>query len=118
MQAIVSNSNSGDDEQNCPVCLESLSFSFKLPGEKPHIVPECNHALHEACFTAVYGPVVKGAPRQTSLGLCGVCRRPMKLNDGDSGKGNSEWAATPRSAPLLTRLLFRRTCFVDGYGRS
>jgi hypothetical protein len=29
------------------VCLEPLSFSFRLPGEKPHIVPECGHALHE-----------------------------------------------------------------------
>jgi hypothetical protein len=36
-----------DDEAECPVCLEPLSFSFRLPGEKPHIVPECGHALHE-----------------------------------------------------------------------
>lgn len=36
-----------DDEQPCPVCLEPLSFSFRLPGEKPHIVPDCGHALHE-----------------------------------------------------------------------
>jgi len=36
-----------DDEGECPVCLEPLSFSFRLPGEKPHIVPECGHALHE-----------------------------------------------------------------------
>ena len=41
-----------DDEGECPVCLEPLSFSFRLPGEKPHIVPECGHALHE-----VYHPV-------------------------------------------------------------
>jgi hypothetical protein len=27
--------------------VESLSFTFRLPGEKPHIVPECGHALHE-----------------------------------------------------------------------
>jgi hypothetical protein len=38
-----------DDERECPVCLEPLSFSFHLPGEKPHIVPECSHALHEVC---------------------------------------------------------------------
>ena len=37
------------DEGECPVCLEPLSFSFRLPGEKPHIVPECGHALHEVC---------------------------------------------------------------------
>lgn len=40
---------STEDEQDdaiCPLCTESLSFSFRLPGEKPHIVPECGHALH------------------------------------------------------------------------
>ena len=98
----------------CPVCLEPLSFSFRLPGEKPHIVPECGHALHEvlpllppifsctadrssyppqACFTAVYGPPPGasklGVIRKTNLGVCGVCRRPMKVGDGDSGKSNS-----------------------------
>jgi hypothetical protein len=44
---VVSNTDSLDDEEDCPVCLEPLSFSFRLPGEKPHIVPECGHALHE-----------------------------------------------------------------------
>lgn len=104
-----------DDDGECPVCLEPLSFSFRLPGEKPHVVPECGHALHEvrhyldvyfehftltssriqACFSAVYGPLpgsTRGAaPRKTSLGVCGVCRRPMKVGDGDGGsKSNSE----------------------------
>ena len=31
----------------CPSCLEPLSFSFRPPGEKPHIVPKCEHALHK-----------------------------------------------------------------------
>lgn len=44
---VVSNHDATDDEEECPVCLEPLSFSFRLPGEKPHIVPECGHALHE-----------------------------------------------------------------------
>jgi hypothetical protein len=44
---VVSNHDTFDDEEECPVCLEPLSFSFRLPGEKPHIVPECGHALHE-----------------------------------------------------------------------
>lgn len=44
---VVSNRDSNDTEDECPVCLEPLSFSFRLPGEKPHIVPECGHALHE-----------------------------------------------------------------------
>ncbi len=44
---VVSSHDSSDEEEECPVCLEPLSFSFRLPGEKPHIVPECGHALHE-----------------------------------------------------------------------
>ncbi|KAJ7247653.1 Pleckstrin homology domain-containing protein [Mycena haematopus] len=89
---VVSNQENPEDEEECPVCLEPLSFSFRLPGEKPHIVPECGHALHEACFTAVYGPPPSQArstvPRKSNLGVCGVCRRPMKVGDGDSSKSN------------------------------
>jgi len=48
---VVSSHDSSEDEEDCPVCLEPLSFSFRLPGEKPHIVPECGHALHEVCFS-------------------------------------------------------------------
>ena len=44
---VVSSHDAADEEDECPVCLEPLSFSFRLPGEKPHIVPECGHALHE-----------------------------------------------------------------------
>ena len=44
---IVSSRDATEEEAECPVCLEPLSFSFRLPGEKPHIVPECGHALHE-----------------------------------------------------------------------
>ena len=44
---VVSNHSGVEDDDECPVCLEPLSFSFRLPGEKPHIVPECGHALHE-----------------------------------------------------------------------
>lgn len=47
---VVSSRDSTEDEEECPVCLEPLSFSFRLPGEKPHIVPECGHALHEVRF--------------------------------------------------------------------
>lgn len=102
---VVSNNHDTlDDENDCPVCLEPLSFSFRLPGEKPHVVPECGHALHEvssailpvifpthappqACFTAVYGPLPgQNKSRKLNLGVCGVCRRPMK---GDVGKSNS-----------------------------
>ena len=44
---VVSSHDSSEEGEECPVCLEPLSFSFRLPGEKPHIVPECGHALHE-----------------------------------------------------------------------
>lgn len=49
----------------------------------------------QACFTAVYGPPPGSsrpgpAVRKSSLGVCGVCRRPMKIGDGDGGKTNSE----------------------------
>jgi hypothetical protein len=43
-----------DDDGECPVCLEPLSFSFKLPGEKPHVVPECGHALHEVSLGVLF----------------------------------------------------------------
>ena len=46
-QVTLSSTDDKDDEEKCPVCCESLSFTFRLPGEKPHVVPECGHALHE-----------------------------------------------------------------------
>ncbi|KAL1684044.1 Pleckstrin homology domain-containing protein [Schizophyllum commune] len=104
---VVSSQDANDDEDECPVCLEPLSFSFRLPGEKPHIVPECGHALHEACFTAVYGPPpnqARGLPRKSNLGVCGVCRRPMKVGDGDGGKSNKLALLTgmgDRNAPTV-----------------
>ncbi|KAF8906308.1 Pleckstrin homology domain-containing protein [Gymnopilus junonius] len=96
---VVSSHNAPDDDDECPL---------PPPGEKPHIVPECGHALHEACFTAVYGPPPshhgRAVPRKTNLGVCGVCRRPMKVGDGDSGKSNKLAALTgmgdSRAAPL------------------
>lgn len=51
---VVSNHDANDEEEECPVCLEPLSFSFRLPGEKPHIVPECGHALHEVFLPFYY----------------------------------------------------------------
>ena len=36
-----------DSGETCPVCVESLSATYRLPGEQPPIVPECGHALHE-----------------------------------------------------------------------
>ncbi|KAI0039358.1 hypothetical protein FA95DRAFT_1684325 [Auriscalpium vulgare] len=106
---VVSSHDSSGEEDECPVCLEPLSFSFRLPGEKPHIVPECGHALHEACFIAVYGPPpgagrAGGVLRKSNLGVCGVCRRPMKVGDGDGGKSNKLAALTGMGDPTSAAL--------------
>ncbi|KAH9067566.1 Pleckstrin homology domain-containing protein [Lactarius vividus] len=121
---VVSSHDSSEEEEECPVCLEPLSFSFRLPGEKPHIVPECGHALHEACFTAVYGPVPgpgrsTAILRKSNLGVCGVCRRPMKVGDGDGGKSN-KLAALTGMADRNTPMLFpgRETPTVVGRGAN
>lgn len=54
---VVSSHDATEDEEDCPVCLEPLSFSFRLPGEKPHIVPECGHALHEVSGICLSSPL-------------------------------------------------------------
>ncbi|PWN34354.1 uncharacterized protein FA14DRAFT_71693 [Meira miltonrushii] len=81
-----SNSDVGPEEVTCPVCLELLSF--RLAGEKAHVVPLCGHALHHACFTAVYGSVESVLKAQSSKGnkhsppgMCGVCRRLIVLGE-------------------------------------
>ncbi|GAA97448.1 uncharacterized protein L969DRAFT_94495 [Mixia osmundae IAM 14324] len=67
------------ESEICPVCIESLSL--KLSTERHHITPRCGHSLHEACFEAVYGDVAHARQTNASIGLCGVCRRDMKLGD-------------------------------------
>ncbi|CAE6509337.1 unnamed protein product [Rhizoctonia solani] len=94
---VVRNDPNADIEEDCIICGESLSFSFRLPGEKPHIVPECGHALHEACFTAVYGQINQsraGPLPRKNLGVCGVCRKPIRVGDGDGAKSNKLAALT------------------------
>jgi hypothetical protein len=72
---VVSNHDALDDEDECPVCLESLSFSFRLPGEKPHIVPECGHALHEVrAFLYQLGEAVAVVPTLTFRDRSSSCR--------------------------------------------
>lgn len=63
---------SAEDEQDdtiCPLCTESLSFSYRLPGEKPHIIPECGHALHN-----VSGADVQVVAQLTQGLLCRMLR--------------------------------------------
>ncbi|SNX83906.1 related to CDC24 - Guanine nucleotide exchange factor (GEF or GDP-release factor) [Melanopsichium pennsylvanicum] len=90
-------------EVDCPVCLEPLSH--RLAGEKPHVVPICGHALHNACFTAIYGPPeallaalnpgsrLRGAAAGSRHsvgppGMCGVCRKPIALGEANAIKSN------------------------------
>lgn len=72
----VVSSHDSDDEEACPVCLEPLSFSFRLPGEKPHIVPDCGHALHEVCDVSV------PAHHHRSLEYSTFCRLALLLYTG------------------------------------
>lgn len=90
-------------EVECPVCLEPLSH--RLAGEKPHVVPSCGHALHNACFTAIYGlpeallaaqnpgSRLRGAAAASRHsvgppGMCGVCRKPIALGEGNTSKSH------------------------------
>ncbi|GAA5922586.1 VWA and PH domain-containing RING finger protein [Sporobolomyces koalae] len=74
------------EEETCPICLELLSL--KLAGEKADVVPVCGHRLHHSCFEAVYGDVARAKTKTSgSLGLCGVCRRDMKIGDGSDAPG-------------------------------
>ncbi|ETS62263.1 von willebrand ring finger domain-containing protein [Moesziomyces aphidis] len=106
----ISNSMSGASttftemaEVDCPVCLEPLSH--RLAGEKPHVVPTCGHALHNACFTAIYGSPEALLAAQNSAsrlrpagsasrhsvgppGMCGVCRKPIALGEGNTSKSH------------------------------
>ncbi|WVQ73592.1 hypothetical protein IAR50_003171 [Cryptococcus sp. DSM 104548] len=69
----------------CPVCVEPMGATYRLPGEKPPIVPECGHALHEECFSHVYRSIPPEGSRRI-LGVCGVCRQPMQLADAPTKK--------------------------------
>ncbi|QRV89313.1 von willebrand and RING finger protein [Ceratobasidium sp. AG-Ba] len=109
-----------ETDEDCIICGESLSFSFRLPGEKPHIVPECGHALHEACFTAVYGPLPSskmGVLPRKNLGVCGVCRKPIRVGDGDGGKSNKLAALTGMGDKSTTAVYPGRESTVAGPSR-
>ncbi|KAG0141774.1 hypothetical protein CROQUDRAFT_663346 [Cronartium quercuum f. sp. fusiforme G11] len=67
---------------------------MRLKGEKPHVVPSCGHNLHASCFEAVYGNISEARKTGQILGLCGVCRRDMRLGDMVSG------GPAPRTTPL------------------
>ncbi|PLW22557.1 hypothetical protein PCASD_16137 [Puccinia coronata f. sp. avenae] len=68
---------------NCPVCVEDLKM--KLMGEKPLVIPKCGHRLHASCFEAVYGSLEEARRTGDVLGLCGICRKDMRLNASGGG---------------------------------
>ncbi|ODO06033.1 hypothetical protein L198_01262 [Cryptococcus wingfieldii CBS 7118] len=85
LQPVVVSTQDEDEDDMCPVCVEPMGATYRLPGEKPPIVPECGHALHEECFSHVYGTPPPEGSRKV-LGVCGVCRQPMKLAEGGAKK--------------------------------
>jgi hypothetical protein len=70
-----------------------------------------SRAHDQECFVTVYGDVPPEGSRK-NLGVCGVCRQPMRIAEGERhrGKGgNSEWRK--RSTPALT---MHRTRYAHG----
>ncbi|BGP36660.1 hypothetical protein JCM10449v2_000561 [Rhodotorula kratochvilovae] len=89
------------EEDSCPICLELLSL--RLAGEKPHVVPVCGHRLHHSCFEAVYGDVQRAKSKTSgSLGLCGVCRRDMKVGEASDGPGKTNKFAKLSGLPSVS----------------
>lgn len=101
------------DEPECPVCLEALSL--RLKGERQHIVPNCGHAMHHDCFSALYGDpklVHAAQERKDRAGLlrksstpaenddlvCQVCRKHIVL-------GGCDKMAVSKSAALMGSVL-------------
>ncbi|KNZ57643.1 hypothetical protein VP01_210g22 [Puccinia sorghi] len=58
---------------------------MKLMGEKPLVIPKCGHRLHASCFEAVYGSLEEARRTGDVLGLCGICRKDMRLVSSGTG---------------------------------
>ncbi|KAI0642348.1 hypothetical protein C8Q79DRAFT_247500 [Trametes meyenii] len=102
---VVSSHDASDEEEECPVCLEPLSSSFRLPGEKPHIVPECGHALHEVSFTSLRAlrlrtPSPPPPPRGGSR-----CRAPYAVQSSNMWRQRTipTYCASPHVVPGVPR---------------
>ncbi len=89
------------EEADCPVCLEPLSL--RLAGEKPHVVPQCGHALHNACFTAVYGApesvlaAQKRNAQRAAAGSASARGTGASGSGSTAGSGSSAGAASGKS---------------------
>lgn len=124
---VVSSHDATENEDDCPVCLEPLSFSFRLPGEKPHIVPECGHALHEV--SVVFGlfflfPPIPLRPRRSLLKTSAIPHPAAALVPvlieaviERYSSGNSTWRTTSVTARQRTQLSRQRRPFL-WHGRS
>lgn len=82
---------------NCPVCVEDLRM--QLPGEKPLVVPNCGHRLHASCFEAVYGSLDHARRTGDVLGLCGICRKDMKLVGSTKGLSKNSQISAKYAVP-------------------
>ncbi|KAL7414666.1 hypothetical protein BDY24DRAFT_414377 [Mrakia frigida] len=101
---IVSSDSDEDETYKCPVCVERMGSDYRIQGEKPDVIPECGHAIHHDCFVHVYGPLPEankyGVVRKPqSFGVCGVCRKPMKVGE-DGGAGNGGGGKSSKLAAL------------------
>jgi hypothetical protein len=107
---VVSSHDSSEEEEECPVCLEPLSFSFRLPGEKPHIVPECGHALHEVCafHLSLPSPVYGRLPHLVSRQL----RRARRQRDDRSSSCSRAPVFIDGNSVLVVILL---DCFISDH---
>lgn len=78
------------DEPECPICLEPLSL--RLYGERPHVVPQCGHAMHHECFVAMFGDlkaILAAQEREERPGafsrsshdgmVCQICRKHLSF---------------------------------------
>ncbi|CED84269.1 Triosephosphate isomerase [Phaffia rhodozyma] len=102
---VVNQDTDQEDGYKCPVCVERIGAEFRISGERPDVIPECGHSIHHDCFVHVYGPLPEvnrfGDVRKVqSYGVCGVCRKPMRVSEdggssgGASGKPNKLAALT------------------------
>ena len=88
---IVSPREPPEEEAECPVCLEPLSFSFRLPGEKPHIVPECSHALHEVFPTHLFFDFCALIVHPIGMFFCSIWSTTCPFKSRRDDQENQPW---------------------------
>ena len=106
----IASSRDVDEEAKCPVCLKTFSFFLRV--NNPHLIsPRPVSPQFTVPYRVLPGLEWSGNP---ALGFCGVCRRPMKAGDGDSGKLGSEFPLPHTRLNIFFLLTGRcRACHVD-----